>query len=310
MQLAAATAAVLRKSDACVGKRRHPLRCRVGCHLLPRGESLEPLHRPGRQTRAEPRLSLDSPQAVNKIINSDPALRNASSRITLLVFEAVVPWGELGRGGIMSDLWPPEEQRGHLDHDRVDDAGAAIDRAYASLGLELLLFAVQSPINIGMIMRVAEAYCFTVSIFDPYHVLQDREKFKTIEDFACGSLPRRNFVLLEDEAALALHRAGRRLIVTSIFPSVSSLPMVRFQAGDIIAFGNEYDGVPDKLVGEADLKFHIPMPETWIPKPLSWYPIDPTRGSVLHDGTPNLNVAISAGIVCYSAYTSWKLQEP
>lgn len=209
----------------------------------------------------------------------------------------------------MSGLRPSEKQLGYTDHDYVDASRNPSAQAFADLGLELLLFAVQSPTNIGLIMRVAEAYCFTVSIFDPNRVLQDREKIKTIEDFACGGLPRRSFVLLEDKAAIERRRAGRRLIVTSIFPGVSSLPMARFQAGDIIALGNEYDGLPDELLREADLKLHIPMPETWIPKPVSWYPIDPTRTNpVLHDGRPNLNVAMSAGIVCYSAYTSWKLQ--
>jgi tRNA G18 (ribose-2'-O)-methylase SpoU len=187
----------------------------------------------------------------------------------------------------------------------VTAASDASDRAYSELGLELLLFSVQSPTNIGLIMRVAEAYCFTVSIFDPHRVLGDPEKLKTIEDFACGSLPRRSFVLLSDQAAVERRRAGRRLIVTSILPGACSLPTFRFQAGDIIALGNEYDGLPDELSRKADLKLHIPMPKTWIPKPASWYPIDPTRNAVAHEGTPNLNVAMSAGIICYSAYTSW-----
>lgn len=181
----------------------------------------------------------------------------------------------------------------------------ASERAYSKLGLELLLYAVQSPINIGMIMRVAEAYCFTVSIFDRHNVLEDTEKLRTIEDFACGSLTRRGFTLLSDEAALARRCAGRRLIVTSIAVGACSLQSVQFQAGDIIALGNEYDGLSDELLNRGTLKLHIPMPEVWMPKPVSSNPIDPTRNSVSHDGTPNLNVAMSAGIICYSAYVSW-----
>lgn len=70
----------------------------------------------------------------------------------------------------------------------------------AELCLELLLFGVQSPVNIGMTLRVVEAYCCNVSIFDRYGVLDDREKLKIIEDFGCGSLPRRGFSRLTDEA--------------------------------------------------------------------------------------------------------------
>jgi tRNA G18 (ribose-2'-O)-methylase SpoU len=183
-----------------------------------------------------------------------------------------------------------------------------VDQAYAEMGLELLLFSVQSPVNIGMIMRTAEAFCFTLSIFDPHQVLADKEKAKTIEDFACGSLPRRSFVHLADRAAISRRRAGRRLIVTSIMPDARDLRSVQFQRGDIIALGNEYDGMPGELVAEADLLLHIPLPETWIPKPVSWYPIDPSRNSVSNDGTANLNVAMSAGIICYSAYIGWTLQ--
>jgi tRNA(Leu) C34 or U34 (ribose-2'-O)-methylase TrmL len=107
--------------------------------------------------------------------------------------------------------------------------------------LELLLFAVQSPINIGMALRVAEAYGFYVSIFDRHGVLDDREKLKTAEDFACGSFSRRGLERLSDLAAVARHRQGRRLIVTSVLPGACSLPHLQFQPRDIVVLGNEYD---------------------------------------------------------------------
>jgi tRNA G18 (ribose-2'-O)-methylase SpoU len=184
------------------------------------------------------------------------------------------------------------------------------DHANFRLELELMLFAIQSPTNIGMIMRIAEVYCFTVSVFDPHHVLDDREKIKTIEDFSCGSLKRRGYLRLADEDAVARRCVGRRLIATSIFPGACNIKSVHFQAKDIVVLGNEYDGLPDYLAAKADLKLHIPVPQTKLPKPVSWYPIDPTRNSVSHDGTPNLNVAISAGIICHAAYTNWIPKPP
>jgi tRNA G18 (ribose-2'-O)-methylase SpoU len=171
-----------------------------------------------------------------------------------------------------------------------------------------MVYAVQSPTNIGMIMRVAEAYCFAVSVFDPHHIFDALEKRKTIEDFSCGSLSRRGFTLLKDISAVKQRRTGRRLIATSIDAKGSSLPTTDFRSNDIIVVGNEYDGVPNDLLAEADVHLHIPMPDMWIPKPSSWYPIDPSRSSVSRDGTPNLNVAMSSAVICYAAYTSWIAQ--
>src|SRR5262249_24352316 len=145
------------------------------------------------------------------------------------------------------------------------------------LPLELLLFGVQSPINIGMSLRVAETYGFGVTIFDRHGVLDDPEKLKTIEDFSCGSLSRRGVAHLSKEAELSRHCAGRRIIVTSILPGACALPGLRFQPRDIIVLGNEYDGIPGSFLATADLQLHIPMPHIWTPKPTSWYPIDPTR---------------------------------
>ena len=170
-------------------------------------------------------------------------------------------------------------------------------------GLELLLVGLQSPINIGMILRVAEAYRCGVSILDPHRVLDDRAKLEVIEDFSCGAFARRSFHRLADAAALAGWRAGRRLVVTSIEADAVALPAFAFRPGDIVALGNEYDGVSAELVAGADAGLRIPMPDVWMPKPPARHPIDPLRTApVARDGTPNLNVAMAAGIVCYTAY--------
>jgi tRNA G18 (ribose-2'-O)-methylase SpoU len=169
--------------------------------------------------------------------------------------------------------------------------------------MELLLIGLQSPINIGMILRVAESYQIRVSILDRYRVLDDPEKFGVIEDFACGSTSRWGFNRIEDDAALARLHEGRRLIVTSIAPDACGLPKYQFSSADIVAVGNEYDGLPDDVVADADAALHIPMPAIWVPKPKSRHPIDPTRTApVAREGSPNLNVAMATAIICYTAY--------
>jgi tRNA G18 (ribose-2'-O)-methylase SpoU len=188
-------------------------------------------------------------------------------------------------------------------------ADAMSDRASAtahdSPGLEFLLYGLQSPINIGMILRIAETYRFRTSIYDQFRVLDDPERFSTIKDFACGAVSRLGFNVLADEAALAQALHGRRLVATSVVPTGCELPDYKFRRGDLFALGNEYDGLPDTIVSQADSVLHIPMPAGWTPKPEAKRPIDPSRTApVARDGQPNLNVAMTAAILCYAAYVS------
>jgi tRNA G18 (ribose-2'-O)-methylase SpoU len=169
---------------------------------------------------------------------------------------------------------------------------------------EFLLYGLQSPINIGMILRVAETYQFRVSIYDRHNVLEDAGKLETIADFSCGALSRRGFRKLEHYAGLAVMLEGRRLVATSIDRGSVSLPEYRFQAADVFALGNEYDGLPEDMLSRADLVLNIPMPQVWTPKPKSHNPIDPVRSkAVARDGQANLNVAMSAAIICYATFT-------
>jgi tRNA G18 (ribose-2'-O)-methylase SpoU len=177
---------------------------------------------------------------------------------------------------------------------------------FAALRLELLLYGLQSPINIGMILRVAEAYQFRVSILDPGGVLDDPQKFQTIKEFACGAVGRRDFRRLERASSLAEIRHGRRVVATLIDPKALTPAECGFQADDLIVLGNEYDGLPSDVVAAADVCLHVPMAPVWMPKEPSHNPIDPTRRApVARDGQPSLNVAVTAGIVCYSAYSTW-----
>ncbi len=202
-------------------------------------------------------------------------------------------------------LWDDEMRTPGVTYSAVasassDSAGEGLDR---DPGLEFLLYGLQSPINIGMILRVAETYRFYVSIYDPFCVLDRPDNLRTISDFSCGALPRRGFRDLADDAAIARILRGRRLVATSIVPTRFALPDFSFCRGDVFALGNEYDGLPEGLLSQADPVLHIPMPPGFMPKPKALHPIDPDRTApVARDGQPNLNVAITAAILCYAAY--------
>jgi tRNA G18 (ribose-2'-O)-methylase SpoU len=189
--------------------------------------------------------------------------------------------------------------------DTDPSAGNAPARTDSEIESEFLLYGLQSPINIGMILRVAETYRFRVSIYDLHGVLGRPEARQTIEDFSCGARVRRGFRVLSDATALDGFLEGKRLISTAIDPNGCALPAYEFRPGDVFALGNEYDGLPDPIVARADTVLNIPMPPGWTPKPISLNPIDAARKDpVARDGRPSLNVAMTAAILCYACYAS------
>jgi len=183
--------------------------------------------------------------------------------------------------------------------------------AFTALQLQLILVGLQSPINIGLILRLAEAYSFSVNSIDSDRVFNDPGKMSTVSDFACGALLRRGLHRLESMESLTQLRRGRRLIATAIGENTMPLTGFQFQPGDLVALGNEYDGLSDKFVREADVVIQVPTPPVWMPKEPSNQPIDPQRKApVARDGEPSLNVAVTAGIVCYAAYAQWLVDHP
>jgi tRNA G18 (ribose-2'-O)-methylase SpoU len=177
------------------------------------------------------------------------------------------------------------------------------DPGHSGSGIRLLLWDILSPVNLGMLLRVAETYRAPVAVFGGDRVMADASQQATVSDFACGALQRRGFDALADAKAADIWRGGARLIATSIESGATTLPEFRFQPGDVVALGNEYDGLPDAFVASASAKIIIPMAEVWTPKPRSVHPIDPARTApVARDGEANLNVAMAGGIICYAAY--------
>jgi tRNA G18 (ribose-2'-O)-methylase SpoU len=175
---------------------------------------------------------------------------------------------------------------------------AAANPSEAGSGIRLLLWDLRSPINFGMLLRAAETYRVAVAAFGIDHA-----QSSTTRDFACGALERVGFQPLADRAALRDWQGDGRLIATSIEPGSDQLPEFRFRPGDVVALGNEYDGLPAELERSADCRLRIPMAQVWTPKPRSSHPIDPTRKApVARDGQPNLNVAMAGAIICYAAH--------
>lgn len=174
--------------------------------------------------------------------------------------------------------------------------------APAAPSIRLLLWQVQSPINLGMILRIAETFAAPVHVFDPSDALGDPQRRETIGDFACGALERRPPQAVAGQAQLRELRGPGRLVATTIDGAV---PLTDFtwRAGDLVAIGNEYDGLPAELVAAADVRLCIPLPDVHVPKPKSRSPIDPARAAgVSREGRPNLNAAMATAIIAYDAY--------
>lgn len=167
--------------------------------------------------------------------------------------------------------------------------------------MRLILCGVQSPVNIGMILRSSEIYRVHVCIWDIHGVMTNADKVTTVSDFACGALQRsppeitkdwKRAVLLED-----------RCIATDIDPNCPHHTAFQWLETDQILIGNEYDGVPEELLAKATHKVTIPMPQGYFPKPASHSPIDPSRKlPPASSGQPSLNAAVAASILLSTAY--------
>jgi tRNA (cytidine/uridine-2'-O-)-methyltransferase len=183
------------------------------------------------------------------------------------------------------------------------DRGSIDDPRKTGAGIRLLLWGLQSPVNVGMVLRVAESYRVAVGMLGSASVLADPGASATVSDFACGALQRIGLTSFADDAAVDAWRGPSRLVATSIDASATALPDFHFRPGDVVALGNEYDGLPADVVARADARIVIPMADVWTPKPQSISPIDPSRATpVARDGQPNLNVAVAGAIICYAAY--------
>lgn len=168
--------------------------------------------------------------------------------------------------------------------------------------MRILLWGLQSSINIGMILRTAEIYQVSVSIYDQHRILKRPDSLRTISDFACGALQRQP-PTLHQEPEEAWRDTAPHAVSTSITPTATAVQLFRFTPDDCLLLGNEYDGLPDWITTGSRAAVHVPMPPGYLPKPASFSPIDPDRHTtVAKDGMPNLNVAVAASIVLFQAW--------
>ena len=114
-----------------------------------------------------------------------------------------------------------------------------VDPRQTGPGIRLLLWEIQSPINFGMLLRVAETYHVPVGALGSRDVLADAGHNAMVSDFACGALTRRGFAALADPAAADAWRSGGRLVATSIDRDAVALPEFRFRPGDVVVLGND-----------------------------------------------------------------------
>lgn len=172
--------------------------------------------------------------------------------------------------------------------------------------MRVMLWDLQSPINIGMILRTAEVYGADVTAYDRHGVFGNAAALRTISDFACGALQRRPPVVLTEASTVF---GQGRTIATAITPDAQPVQSFAFEPGDCIYVGNEYDGLPEDILWGSDARLTIPMPPGYLPKPPSATPIDPSRrADVGSNGTPNLNVAVATSIILFEAYAQFTLR--
>lgn len=170
------------------------------------------------------------------------------------------------------------------------------------LPVNLMLYDVQSGVNVGQVLRTCEMFQVWLQIYDPRKVLEDEQRRMTASDFSCGALERFNDVLVDDFAAYRKANKGR-IIATAIGKSAVPLTEFEFKPGDTVLMGNEYDGLPDDVVAKADVNLFIPLPNGVVHKPRSKSPIDPSRAaSVAQNGIPNLSVSIASSIMAFAIH--------
>lgn len=168
--------------------------------------------------------------------------------------------------------------------------------------MRLVLCGVQSPINIGMILRSAEIYRVPVLIHDAYGVFPDQGKARTISDFACGALQRFPPTIVP---TLGVADLEGRLVRSDIDANAQNHLDFAWRPDDNLLIGNEYDGVPQELSEASEVSVTIPMPPGHFPKPASFVPIDAERATrIARQGAPSLNTAVAASAIVAAAYAS------
>lgn len=168
----------------------------------------------------------------------------------------------------------------------------------------VVLCGVQSPTNTGLILRTAEIYQGQVMVLDRFHVFENKTSVEKISDFACGAYQRKPPKFL-DYLEQTRQSGVTRLIAANMSEESIDYNQFDWKPGDAVVVGNEYSGLSEDELSKCDAHVKIPMPPTYVPKPVSASPIDP-RGieRIASFGAPSLNVAVAASILLADAYVT------
>ncbi|MCP4318738.1 MAG: tRNA (cytidine(34)-2'-O)-methyltransferase [Hyphomicrobiales bacterium] len=143
--------------------------------------------------------------------------------------------------------------------------------------LRIALYQPDIPGNTGTILRMAACLGLTVDVIEPAGFdMSDRALRRAGMDYT-------------EQAAIMRHRSwkhfeewrqvqGRRLVLAST-KAAQSYRQFDFRADDVLLFGRESSGVPDKVRSAADTSLLIPMVE----------------------GRRSLNLAVSAAMIAGEA---------
>lgn len=174
------------------------------------------------------------------------------------------------------------------------------DNIYQFFPVHFMLHETQSAVNFGQIFRICDMFHMWLDVYDPRGIFQDDEKRKTIHDFSVGALNRlRDFMVLDFD--VYRQNMQGRMIATCLEEDSVKLNDFTFQPHDVVFMGNEYDGLPQHLIDEADVKLYIPLPPGEAPKPRSFSPIDENRTAQVNQvGVPNLSLSMSCAIIAYA----------
>lgn len=165
----------------------------------------------------------------------------------------------------------------------------------------VIMWGLQSPINVGMILRSAETFDCTCRFYDRAGVFGSAKNIETISDFSCGAYQRNGLAVSRTPEEALADLAGR-LVATTTDRAATPVEDVEWLPDDALLVGNEYDGLPADLLARVDARIRIPLPDNYLPKPPSASPIDPSRSRRVLVGEPSLNVAVATSIFCYLAY--------
>jgi tRNA (cytidine/uridine-2'-O-)-methyltransferase len=143
--------------------------------------------------------------------------------------------------------------------------------------IDCALFEPDIPQNTGAIMRLGACFGVPVHIVHPAGFALTDKNFKRA---GMDYLSRANLVEHVDWPAFDAWRRGerRRLIALSAH-GTTRMPAFEFRPDDVLLFGRESAGLPERVVSSADAVVKIPIA----------------------GGNRSLNVAVAASIAVYEA---------